>query len=309
MPRSTKSPARSPAPEPIGGISDGRYITKDSHPVVTFPDCNQIDETRALSTCGASVALIVTLLAAVWWAPSASAWPAAHQVPATDRAETWDYRGAASLALDWLMLALLGLPVYLCKRVDRWFTDETAAERWGMNAYPIGKTPLRATAAMFFGLGAALVVYPLNYWALFLFTAAEGALLGVLCVMYYAAGYGDQILLAFGITMGIFAVLTLFTMQSRVDFAFLGPGLVALLFVFLFWSLFCFWLPGAAAFSSTKLISLFGALLFCGFIIYDTNMIMKYMGVDDYIIAAIELYLDIVNLFLFLLALLSGGRH
>ena len=164
MPRSTKSPARSPAPEPIGGISDGRYITKDSHPVVTFPDCNQIDETRALSTCGASLALIVTLLAAVWWAPSAAAWPAAHQVPATDRAETWDYRGAVSLALDWLMLALLGLPVYLCKRADRWFTDETAAERWGMNAYPIGKSPLRATAAMFFGLGATLVVYPLNYW-------------------------------------------------------------------------------------------------------------------------------------------------
>ena len=35
-----------------------------------------------------------------------------------------------SLALDWLMLAGLFLPVYLCKRVDRWFTDETAAERW-----------------------------------------------------------------------------------------------------------------------------------------------------------------------------------
>ena len=164
MPRSTKSPARSPAPEPIGGISDGRYITKDSHPVVTFPDCNQIDETRALSTCGASVALIVTLLAAVWCAPASAPFPYPHQVPATDRAETWDYRGAFSLALDWLMLALLGLPVYLCKRVDRFFTDESAAERWGMNAFPIGKTPLRATAAMFFGLGAALVVYPLNYW-------------------------------------------------------------------------------------------------------------------------------------------------
>ena len=38
-------------------------------------------------------------------------------------------------------------------------------------------------------------------------------------------------------------------------------------------------------------------------------MIMKYLGVDDYIIAAIELYLDIVNLFLFLLMLLSGGRR
>jgi FtsH-binding integral membrane protein len=69
--------------------------------------------------------------------------------------------------------------------------------------------------------------------------------------------------------------------------------------------------------------SLFGALLFCGFIvsraplpavprgssapllpctqIYDTNQIINKMGVDDYIIAAIELYLDIINLFMYIL--------
>ena len=45
-----------------------------------------------------------------------------------------------------------------------------------------------------------------------------------------------------------------------------GPGLVALSFVLFFWSIFGCWLPGTA-FSATKLISLFGALLFCGFII------------------------------------------
>ena len=36
---------------------------------------------------------------------------------------------------------------------------------------------------------------------------------------------------------------------------------------------------------------------------------MKHFGVDDYIIASIELYLDVINLFLYLLALLSGGRN
>ena len=38
-------------------------------------------------------------------------------------------------------------------------------------------------------------------------------------------------------------------------------------------------------------------------------MIMKHMGVDDYIIAAIELYLDVINLFLFLLSLLSASSR
>ena len=35
--------------------------------------------------------------------------------------------------------------------------------------------------------------------------------------------------------------------------------------------------------------------------IYDTNQIINNMGVDDYIIAAIELYLDIINLFMYIL--------
>ena len=35
--------------------------------------------------------------------------------------------------------------------------------------------------------------------------------------------------------------------------------------------------------------------------IYDTNQIINRMGVDDFIIAAIELYLDIINLFMYIL--------
>merc|ERR1712100_820635 len=120
--------------------------------------------------------------------------------------------------------------------------------------------------------------YPVNYIVLFLYTGVMGVFLGFICTSYFAAGWGDQVLMAAGITVGIFLALTLFTMQSKVDFAFLGPFLV-------------------------------GALVFCGFIIYDTNNIIRKFGVDDFIIAAIEHYLDVINLFLYLLALLSGGRN
>ena len=47
-------------------------------------------------------------------------------------------------------------------------------------------------------------------------------------------------------------------------------------------------------------------------ILYDTSMIMHYMGPDDYIMAAVTLYLDIINLFLYLLELLrmlQGGDN
>ena len=50
--------------------------------------------------------------------------------------------------------------------------------------------------------------------------------------------------------------------------------------------------------------SVFGAMLFSFYIIYDTQMIMggrhkKFsFTVDDFVVASISLYLDIINLFL-----------
>mmetsp|Transcript_18641 Transcript_18641/g.44663 ORF Transcript_18641/g.44663 Transcript_18641/m.44663 type:complete len:342 (-) Transcript_18641:353-1378(-) len=153
-------------------------------------------------------------------------------------------------------------------------------------------------------------VYPINFVGLGLFTLLQSTTLGIVCVLYYERGYGEQILLAAGITLGIFLVLTAYTLQSKIDWSFCGAGLTAGLFVMIFWSWFTFWLlPSTSAFAWHRLISLFGALLFCGFIVYDTHMIMKHFGVDDYIIAAIELYLDVVNLFQYLLMLLSSSNN
>lgn len=49
-------------------------------------------------------------------------------------------------------------------------------------------------------------------------------------------------------------------------------------------------------------------LLFSFYIVYDTRMIMERFGFDDYIIAAVILYVDIINLFLKILALM-GSRN
>lgn len=69
-------------------------------------------------------------------------------------------------------------------------------------------------------------------------------------------------------------------------------------------SFFDFGLGGRMVFS------LVGALIFVGYILYDTSLIIHHFGPDDYIIAAVTLYLDIINLFLYLLELLrmlQGG--
>ena len=56
-------------------------------------------------------------------------------------------------------------------------------------------------------------------------------------------------------------------------------------------------------------ISLGGALIFCGFIIFDTHMIMHKLSPEEYILASINLYLDIINLFLYILRILEAANR
>ncbi|KAI9432144.1 inhibitor of apoptosis-promoting Bax1-domain-containing protein [Russula earlei] len=52
-----------------------------------------------------------------------------------------------------------------------------------------------------------------------------------------------------------------------------------------------------------------GTLLFSGYIVYDTYLINKRLSPDEYILGAISLYLDFVNLFLSILRLLNSSEE
>jgi|SRR5712671_2203495 len=64
-------------------------------------------------------------------------------------------------------------------------------------------------------------------------------------------------------------------------------------------------------FSSTlDLIYAIGAtLLFSGYVVYDTYLINKRLSPDEYIMGAISLYLDFINLFLNILRILSNMQE
>ena len=120
-------------------------------------------------------------------------------------------------------------------------------------------------------------------------------------------------MLAFIITLATFIALTAFTIVSKIDFSFLAPILCMGMILLLLWSLImslAFTLGGFSA-SWQMAFCIVGVALFVGFIIFDTYMIVTRLGVDDYIIAAIELYLDVINLFLMILQLLvlCGGQR
>lgn len=51
-----------------------------------------------------------------------------------------------------------------------------------------------------------------------------------------------------------------------------------------------------------------GAFIFAVYIIYDTQLIMKHLSADEYIVGVVNLYVDIVNLFIRILRLLEQLR-
>ena len=76
------------------------------------------------------------------------------------------------------------------------------------------------------------------------------------------------------LTLSVFAILTLFTFQSKVDWSFMGAGLSSALWILIFWGFFSmmFGMPTGGVYS------LFGALLFSGYIIFDTFLITQKLG-------------------------------
>ncbi|VDK76263.1 unnamed protein product [Dibothriocephalus latus] len=54
-------------------------------------------------------------------------------------------------------------------------------------------------------------------------------------------------------------------------------------------------------------LSIGGAALFACLLVYDTHLIMQRFSAEEYIAAAITLYLDIINLFLYILRILQAA--
>ena len=141
--------------------------------------------------------------------------------------------------------------------------------------------------------------YPYNLITLFLFTLCESYSVGVITSLYDT----NIVLQAIFLTMFIFLGLTVFAFQSKYDFtSWLGFtnivmfGLVGFGFVLIF-------IPYN---SKLELIySSISAVLFSVYILVDTQLIMKTFHPEDEIAATITLYLDIINLFLNLLRILS----
>jgi len=142
--------------------------------------------------------------------------------------------------------------------------------------------------------------HPINLILLSTFTLLEAFTLGILCA-YFDNTIVIQALL---ITLGVFLGLTIFTFQSKYDFSGLGPWLFGGLIALCMTGIVGIFIP----FSRTidLLYAIGGTIIFSGYIVYDTYLINGRLSPDEYIMAAISLYLDFINLFLSILRLLNN---
>jgi modulator of FtsH protease len=149
--------------------------------------------------------------------------------------------------------------------------------------------------------------FPRNLAFTFLFTFIEGIWLSPLLVLYDRMQPG--ILGQAGLlTMSTFAVLSLYAVMSRRDFSAWGGFFMIGLWVLIATSVLNLFFrnPTASLWLAAGTIFVFGGLL-----VFDTWRIVRSgaYGEDDYVPAAVQIYLDLLNIFLAILQLLGGNRR
>ena len=141
----------------------------------------------------------------------------------------------------------------------------------------------------------------------FAFTGWMGYWIGPTISMYTAM-HGSQIVMqALGGTGLIFFALSGYVLTTRKDFTFMRGFLFAGLMILFFGSLFygiATYFFGVVISGLSLAISAAVILLFSGFILYDTSSIIRGEQ-TNYVLATVGMYLNIYNIFIHLLHLLS----
>ncbi len=159
---------------------------------------------------------------------------------------------------------------------------------------------------LFFIASAVRRTPGVNLVMMLAFCAASGVMIAPR--LYIAARFTPGTLpMAGALTTLAFVALTGYAMLSGKNFSYLGAGLtVALLGLIVggflnaifFQSPFTHYLMAWAA-----------VVIFSGYVLYDTSVIVRDLPDEEYIAGALSLYLDFVNLFLAILRILGGGRR
>ena len=144
---------------------------------------------------------------------------------------------------------------------------------------------------------------PINYILLFSFTLCMSFYCFLLCSIFEPEEVISAALLTFGATVG----LTIYAYRTTTDYTYCGGFLFALLLIMIFSVFLFFWIE------FTVVYLIIGVLIYSLYLIYDTQLILGSFGVryniDDYCLAALNLYIDIIYIFIKLLQILGAAKR
>ncbi|OXX37365.1 BAX inhibitor protein [Vibrio sp. V09_P4A23P171] len=160
---------------------------------------------------------------------------------------------------------------------------------------------LGAIGILFFVMPKAINSSSGIVWT-FVFTTLMGGALGPMLNHYAAIPNGSSIIAqALGLTGLVFMGLSAYTITTKKDFSFIRSFLMAGLIIVIVAAIINIFVGSTVG---QLAISSIAALVFSGFILFDTSRIVR--GEEtNYISATISMYLNILNLFTSLLAILG----
>jgi FtsH-binding integral membrane protein len=175
---------------------------------------------------------------------------------------------------------------------------------WGVMLAPIGMVLIMSFAFNRLSFAALM--------GLFLaYSLVNGISLSVIFLIYSSAAISK----VFFITAGLFATMAIVGYTTKTDLTKLGSILMMAVIGIVIASLVNYFLESAAF---DYLISCVGVLVFTGLVAYDTQKVKRIGAGVEYgtatagklaLMGALSLYLDFINLFLFLLRVFGGRRE
>jgi len=159
--------------------------------------------------------------------------------------------------------------------------------------------------ALIFAVNAFKDRMPLNFILLYSFAAITGLSISPLIGLLVGAGFSGIVYQALGITAGMTLALSFYAWTTKRDFSGIAPylfvGVIGLMLVGLL---------NALLFHSPILHMVYlyaGVIIFSFYMIFDVQQVKKYPDtVGNAVMLSIGIYLNIFNIFLFILQLLMS---
>jgi FtsH-binding integral membrane protein len=147
--------------------------------------------------------------------------------------------------------------------------------------------------------------FPINIGLVFLFNLVVGVTISP-ALYFYGRTQPGLIGQAAVLTIGAFGILTMYAFVSRRDFSAWGSFLMVGLWVLIGTMLLNFFFQNTAV---DLWLASVTVLLFSGLLVFDTWRLRNRYGPDDYVGASVQIYLDLLNIFMAILRLTGNRRN